>query len=307
MKAIQIHEYGGADVLRYEDAPVPAMRADDVLIRVVAASFNPIDAKIRQGFMQKDMPRPLPFVLGWDCAGIVEEVGANVRKFKTGDEVYSYPEFARGGTYAEFVAVNENQVALKPKTLSLVESAALPMTAQAALLALETAELKSGQTILIHGGAGGVGTMAIQMAKALGANVITTASGDGLDLVKSLGADETIDYKQTNFKTVVRGADVVLDVLGGETQEDSWGVLKKGGFLVATAIPPAKEKAKQFGVRAKFIFTPPSGAALKKIAALVDAGKLRPIIGAKLSLANARQAHEAKNGNGKIVINVEQP
>ncbi|MFN0122125.1 MAG: NADP-dependent oxidoreductase [Blastocatellia bacterium] len=305
MKAIRIHEYGGADVLRYEDAPVTELLPDDVLIRVAAASFNPIDAKIRQGFMQEHLPKLLPFVLGWDCAGTVERIGGEVSRFKVGDEVFTMPEFARGGTYAEFVAVNENQVARKPQTLSLVEAAALPMTAQTALTALKAADVRRGQTILIHGGAGGVGTMAIQMAKARGASVVTTASGSGIELVKDLGADEVIDYKAANFRHVVSNMDVVLDLIGGQTQEDSWGVLKKGGVLVATAFPPAPEKAVQHSVRATFIFTQPSGAALEEIAALVDDGNLRPVISAEISLANARQAHEAKGGNGKTVIRIE--
>ncbi len=302
MKAIRIHEYGDASVLRFEDAEMPDVLANDVLIKVIATSFNPIDAKIRQGYLKDQMPRPLPFVLGWDCAGIVAEVGENATKFKVGDEVYGYPEFARGGTYAEFVAVDESQIALKPKTLSFVESASLPMTAQAALTSIETAELQSNQRILIHGGAGGVGSNAIQIAKALGAYVITTASGDGIELVKSLGADEVIDYKTTSFKDVVKEMDVVLDILGGQTTEDSWGTLKKGGFLVATAMPPSQEKAVEFGVRAAFIFTQPCGEALTKIAEMVDAGKLRPIIGAEIPLEEAQKAHESKSGNGKIVI-----
>lgn len=306
MKAIQIHEYGGADALKFEDAPVPTLQPDDVLIRVAAASFNPIDAKIRQGLMKDHLPKQFPIILGWDCAGVVEEIGAGVKNFKVGDEVFTMPEFARGGTYAEYVAVGENQVALKPKTLSLTESAALPMVSQTALLALETAELKAGQTILIHGGAGGVGTMAIQIAKALGAKVITTASGDDHDLVKSLGADEAIDYRTTNFKDIVKDVDVVLDVLGGQTQTDSFGVLKKGGILIATAQPPSPEKAAAYGVRAQFIFTHPSGEALGKIAVMVDAGKVRPIVGAEFSLKNAHQAHETKGNNGKIVIRVKQ-
>lgn len=305
MKAIQIHEYGDADVLRYEDAEKPQIQPDDVLIRVAATSFNPVDAKIRAGFMKDQMPKTLPFILGWDCAGTIEEIGANVKNFKAGDEVFAMMDFARGGSYAEYVAVNANQVALKPKSLSFVESAALPMVAQTALLALETAELKAGQTILIHGGAGGVGSMAIQMAKALGAKVITTASGEDLELVKSLGADQAIDYKTTNFKTVVKDVDAVLDVLGGQTQTDSFGVLKRGGILIATAQPPSKETAEEYGVRAQIIFTQPSGEQLEKIAQLADAGKLKPIIGAEMPLADAKKAHESKGGNGKTVFNVE--
>ena len=305
MKAIRIHQYGDATTLRYEDAPMPVLQPDEVLIRVAATSFNPIDMKIRAGFMKDMISKSFPLILGWDCAGTVEQIGSAVTTLKAGEEVYTMADFDHGGTYAEYVAVNQSQIAPKPKTLSFVQAAALPMVAQTALTALRAGELKSGQTVLIHGGAGGVGTMAIQMAKALGARVITTASGQGADLVKSLGADEVIDYKMANFKDVVRDVDVVIDVIGGQTQEDSWSVLKKGGFLVATAIPPAKEKAEQYGVRATFIFTQPSRTALEEIAAMVDDGKLRPIISAEISLANARQAHEAKGGNGKTIICVE--
>ncbi len=304
MKAIRIHEYGDANVLRYEDADKPNILPNDVLIRVIATSFNPVDAKIRQGFMKDNLPKTFPFVLGWDCAGIVEEIGKSVTKFKVGDEVFTMPEFARGGTYAEFVAVDENQVALKPKTISFPESASLPMVAQTALTVMETSQLQPNQRILIHGGAGGVGSNAIQIAKALGAYVITTASGDGIELVKSLGADEVIDYKTTSFKDVVKDVDVVLDVLGGQTQEDSWQVMKKGGILIATAFPPNQEKAEQFGVRAQFIFTQPRGEALEKIAQMVDKKQIRPNVGTELSLANAQQAHESKGGNGKTIINI---
>lgn len=305
MKAIRIHEYGDAATLRYEDAPLPVLQPDEVLIRVAATSFNPIDMKIRAGFMKAMIPKSFPLILGWDCAGTVEQIGATVTTLKPGEEVYAMADFGHGGTYADYVAVNESQVAPKPKTLSFVQAAALPMVAQTALAALRAGELKSGQTVLIHGDAGGVGSMAIQMAKALGARVITTASGAGLDLVKSLGADEVIDHKSVNFKDVVREVDVVIDVLGGQTQEDSWGVLKKGGFLVATAMAPAKEKAEQHGVRATFLFTQPSRQALEEIAAMVDGGKLRPIIGSEIALADARQAHEAKGVNGKTVMRVE--
>jgi NADPH:quinone reductase-like Zn-dependent oxidoreductase len=304
MKAVRIHDYGDASVLRYEDVPMPTMQPHDVLIRVVATSFNPVDAKIRQGLLKAMMPLQLPLILGWDCAGVVEQVGVEVKKFKIGDEVFAMCKFERGGTYAEYVAVDTKQVALKPRTLSFVETAALPMVSQTALTALRVAGLKAGQAVLIHGGAGGVGTMAIQMAKSLGARVITTASGPGVDLVKSLGADEVIDYKVAKFREVVKEVDVVLDLIGGQTQEDSWGVLKKGGILVATAVPPAKDKAEQYGVRAEFIFTQPSGEALEEIAGMVDSGKVRAVISAEIVLANARQAHEAKGGNGKTVIRV---
>jgi len=306
MKAIRIHEYGDASGLRYEDAEIPNVLPNDVLIRVIAAAFNPIDAKIRQGFMKEMVPKQLPFVLGWDCAGVIEEVGANVKTFGVGDEVFTMAELARGGTYAEFVAVDAMQVALKPKALSFIEAASLPMIAQTALLAINTAELKAGQTILIHGGSGGVGSSAIQIAKALGANVITTASGGDIEYVKSLGADTAIDYKQTNFKDKVKDVDAVLDVLGGSTQEDSFAVLKRGGILISVAQFPSQEKAEHFGVRARFIFTQPNGQALSQIGKMVDDGKLRTKVGAEFPLKDARMGHDGKRFSGKIVFTVNE-
>lgn len=305
MKAIRIHEYGDADVLRYEETDKPHVQDGDVLIRVAATSFNPIDAKMRAGLLREMVPKVLPFVIGWDCAGTVESVGAGVRNFQVGDRVFAMTDFARGGTYAQYVAVEARQVALAPKSLSLVAAAALPMVAQTALLAIDSMSLQPGQVVLIHGGAGGVGSLAIQIAKARGAQVITTASGSDLEFVKSLGADQAIDYKTTHFQNAVGKVDAVLDVLGGQTQEDSFDVLKSGGVLIATSQPPALDKAQRAGVRAEFIFTAPNGQALSSIAEMVDAGHLRPVINAEVRLENARQVHESKTGRGKTVIVVE--
>lgn len=309
MKAVRLHEFGGPEVLRVEDVPRPDVGPHDVLIRVIAASFNPIDAKVRDGSMKQAIARPLPIVLGWDAAGIVEEVGADVTGFARGDAVFTYPEFRRGGTYAEFVAVDHTQVAKKPQTVSFADAAALPMTAQAAWMAIvTTAAVSHGQRVLIHGGAGGLGTIAVQLAHARGAEVIATASATDLPLVTGLGADQAIDYRTTRFQDVVRDVDVVLDTLGGQTQDDSWAVLKPGGILVATAQPPSAERAQAAGVRAQFIFTPPSGAVLAQIAALVDAGSLRPVIGLELDLARAAVAHTpAGRRAGKTVLHVARP
>ena len=309
MKAVRLHEFGGPEVLRVEDVPRPDVGPHDVLIRVIAASFNPIDAKVRDGSMKQAIARPLPIVLGWDAAGIVEEVGADVTGFARGDAVFTYPEFRRGGTYAEFVAVDHTQVAKKPQTVSFADAAALPMTAQAAWMAIvTTAAVSQGQRVLIHGGAGGLGTIAVQLAHARGAEVIATASATDLPLVTGLGADQAIDYRTTRFQDVVRDVDVVLDTLGGQTQDDSWAVLKPGGILVATAQPPSAERAQAAGVRAQFIFTPPSGAVLAQIAALVDAGSLRPVIGLELDLARAAVAHTpAGRRAGKTVLHVARP
>jgi NADPH:quinone reductase-like Zn-dependent oxidoreductase len=309
MKAIRIHEFGTPEVLRLEDVSRPAVGPGDVLIRVVAASFNPIDAKIREGSMKQALGRPLPVILGWDAAGVVEEVGASVAVFRPGDAVYTYPEFKRGGTYAEFVAVDQFQVALKPRTVSFAHAAALPMTAQAAWMAIvTTGAVAAGQRVLIHGGAGGLGSIAVQLAKARSAHVIATASAGDRALVESLGADEVIDYRAVRFQDVVREADVVLDTLGGQTQGDSWSVLKPGGVLVATAQPPSPDRARAAGVRAQFIFTLPRGDVLQQIAAPVDTGRLRPIIGMELALADARKAHEPANRSaGKVVLHVGAP
>ena len=216
MKAIRIHAYGGPEQMQLEDAPVPACGPGDLLVRVVAAGINPVDWKLRSGAMAQAIPRVFPFALGQDGAGVVAAVGGQATGFQPGDEVFFYAEFARGGSCAEYVAVNAMQVALKPRTVPFATAAALPTPGQAAWTALmETAKLESGMRVLIHGGAGALGTVAVQLAKQQGARVIATASGAGVDLVKSLGADEVIDYRQQRFEDSVRGMDVVLDTLGG--------------------------------------------------------------------------------------------
>ncbi len=311
MKAIRIHQYGGPGVLTLVDAPQPVPAPDEVLIRVVATSINPIDCKIRAGGMTRSHPLVLPATLGWDASGIVDSIGANVTRFKPGDAVFTYPAFGTSGTYAEFVAVKESQVALKPKTISFVEAAALPMTAQAAWMAvISVGQISADERVLIHGASGGLGSVAVQLAKWRGAYVIGTASRDNLELVRSLGADEVIDYRTTPFQSRVRDADMVLDTIGGQTQEDSWAVLKPGGLLVATAMPPSPERANAAGVRGTFIFTQPSGDVLTQIAEVVDSGKLRPIIGGEFALNDASKAHEQSESGrarGKLVLYVGQP
>lgn len=311
MKAIRIHEFGGPEVLRLDDVEMPETGPSDVLIRVVAASVNPIDCKIRSGPMKGALRRPPPVVIGWDAAGIVESVGAAVTRLKAGDAVYTYPEFSRGGTYAEYVTVDESQVSLKPKTISFAAAAALPMAAQAAWTAvISVGELATGQTILIHGAAGALGSIAVQLAHHRGARVIATASGDGIDLVRSLGADEVIDYKTTPFAEVAKMVDLVVDTIGGATQEASWSVLKPGGMLVATAVPPPPDRATAAGVRSSFIFTVPSSTVLDQLAAMVDAGLIRPLIGREMALDEAARAHsmvETGLAKGKIVLHVGKP
>ena len=311
MKAIRLHEFGSPDALRLEEVPLPLVGSSDVLIRVVAASVNPIDCKIRSGAMKGALRRPLPVVVGWDAAGVIEGMGPSVTRFRRGDAVYCYPEFARGGTYAEFVAVEESQVALKPRTVPFASAAALPMTGRAAWTAvIKTGGLTAGQTVLIHGAAGSLGAIAVQLAHDLGARVIATASSESRDLIQSLGADEILDYTKPDYLDGVRDVDLVVDTIGGATQEASWSVLRPGALLVATAMPPPPGRAEAAGVRAAFIFTEPSGATLEQIALLVDAGRLRPMVALEMALAEAARAHtllEARQVKGKIVLHVGAP
>ncbi len=308
MKAIRIHAYGDTSQMQCEEVPVPACGPNDVLVRVVAAGINPIDWKIRAGAMAGQLPKPFPITLGHDAAGIVVEAGSATSGFKAGDEVFFYADFMHGGTYAEYVAVEAAQVALKPRTVPFAAAAALPTPGQAAWTALvETAQVASGMRVLVHGGAGALGSIAVQLAAHRGAHVIATASGDDAELVKSLGANEVIDYRKQRFQDLVKDVDVVLDTLGGPTQEASWGVLKKGGILVSTVMPPSPERAAAAGVRGAFVFTPPRGSVLAELAALVDKGQLRLLVGQEFSLADAAQAHRAGEGGtsrGKMILRV---
>ena len=309
MKAIRIHNYGGPEVLKYEDAPRPEPQADEVLIRVHAAGVNPIDWKIRAGHLKDILPVSFPLILGWDLSGVIEEVGPDATRFKKGDEVFSMPDPTRNGAYAEYIVVRESEVALKPKSLYHVRAAAIPLAALTAWHALfDTAELQPGQRVLIHGAAGGVGHYAVQLAKWKGGYVIATASAKNHELLNELGVDEVIDYNAQRFENVARGVDVVLDPIGGETQERSWQVLKKGGILVSLVQPPSDEKAKVVGVRGAMIENHPDGAALGEIAKIIDSGKLAPVIDRILPLSEAQRAHELSQSghtHGKIALRVK--
>jgi NADPH:quinone reductase-like Zn-dependent oxidoreductase len=311
MKAVRIHKYGETDQLILEDAPMPTVEANDVLIKVIASSVNPVDWKIREGYLKEMVSYTMPVILGLDVSGIIESVGKDVTKFRVGDAVFSRPDVKRNGTYAEFVAVNEDEVAFKPKTVSHVESASLPLAAITAWTAIfTTAKLSENQKILIHGGSGGVGSLAIQLAKSRGAYVISTTSTKNLALVKSLGADEVIDYKNQRFEEIVKDANVVFDTIGGEVQELSWSVLKPNGILVSIVSQPSEETAAKHTVRCAFIFIEPNAEILTQIAELVDKGKVRPIIGAEFAIADIAKAHElSESGHsvGKIVLYVGQP
>jgi NADPH:quinone reductase-like Zn-dependent oxidoreductase len=312
MKAIRIHNYGGPEVLKYEDAPRPQPQAGEVLIRVHAAGVNPIDWKVREGHMKDFWPHTFPLILGWDLSGVVEELGpapAGAGRFKKGDEVYGLPDPTRGGAYADYIVVRESELALKPNSLHHIRAAAVPLAALTAWQSLfDTAQLQPGQRVLIHAGGGGVGHFAVQLAKWKGAYVFATASTKNQDLLRKLGVDEPIDYTQQRFENVARNIDAVLDTIGGETQERSWQVLKKGGALLSVVQPPSAEKAKELGVRAAFVASHPNGAQLAEIAKLIDSGKLAPITDRILPLSEARRAHElSQSGHtrGKIVLRVK--
>jgi len=307
MKAVRIHNYGGPEVLHYQDAPRPKPHAGEVLVRVHAAGVNPIDWKVREGHMKDFWPHKLPLIPGWDLSGVVEELGKGVSRFKIGDEVYSVPDPTRNGAYADYIVVRESELALKPTSLHHIRAAAVPLAGLTAWQAFDTAQLRPGQRVLIHAGGGGVGHLAVQLAKWKGAYVFATASTKNQDLLRELGVDKAIDYTQQRFEDVARNIDVVLDTIGGETQERSWSVLKKGGHLVSLVQQPSEEKAKELSVRATMIGGQPSGEQLAQIARIIEAGKLAPVIDRILPLSEARRAHElSQSGHtrGKIALRV---
>ncbi len=308
MKAVRIHQYGGPDVLKYEDAPRPTPAADEVLVRVYATSVNPVDWKVREGFAKERLKYTMPFIPGWDVSGVVEAVGASAKRLKVGDEVYGRPDISRNGAYAEYIVVRESELALKPKSLDHVHAATIPLAALTAWQALfDGAKLSAGQTVLIHGAAGGVGTFAVQLAKLKGARVIATASSRNHDFLRSLGADQTIDYNTTKFEDVVHDVDAVLDTITGETGDRSYQVLKKGGTYVSILMPPNQEKAAAHGVRAHHTFVQPNVEQLNELATLVDTGRLKPIIEKVFPLADARAAMDSNqtgHTRGKIAISV---
>jgi len=308
MKAARIHTYGGPEVLKYEEAPLPKPGPGEALVRVHAAGVNPVDWKIREGYFKGRVNHSLPLILGWDLSGVVEATGSGVEGLKGDDEVYSRPDIARDGAYAEYIVVRETEVALKPKSIAHVPAAAIPLAALTAWQSLfDSARLSAGQKVLIHAAAGGVGSFAVQLAKWKGAYVIGTASSRNQDFVRKLRADETLDYQTTRLEDVVHDVDVVFDTIGGDTQKRSWKVLKKGGILVSIVGPPSAEEAAAHGVRQASVFVQPSATQLTELTKLVESGKLRPVVETVLPLSEARHAHElSQTGHtrGKIVLRV---
>ena len=307
MKAARAHDYGGLEVLKYEDAPRPEPADDEILVRVYAAGVNPVDAKVRAG-MFKQPGAKMPLTPGYDISGVVEKTGAKATKFKAGDEVYAYLSLQRAGAYAEYAIAKESELAAKPKTLTHEQAAAVPLAALTAWQALfEKAKMTEGQTVLIHGGSGGVGSFAVQIAKARGAKVIATASAANQDFLKELGADQAIDYRAQKFEEVAKDVDVVLDTVAGETLRRSYDVVKKGGFIVSVLEPPAKAELEKRGIRGAVFLVQPHAQQLTEIAKMIDSGKVKPFVSQTLPLAEAAKAHaaiETGHTRGKIVLKV---
>ncbi len=309
MKAVRIHEYGGREALSYEDAPMPVISENDLLVRVHATTVNPIDWKIRSGYLTGMFNFTLPWILGMDVSGVVEAVGAQVTNFSVGDEVFGQADITRPGSYADYIAITAANVALKPRSLSHTEAAAIPQAGLTAWNALVvSAGVSAGQTVLIHGAAGGVGSYAVQIAKCRGARVIGTASGNHLDFLRELGADMVIEYPVTHFEDVVHDVDIILDTVGGETLQRSYSVLKKGGMLVSVVEPPSAETAADHGVQECFASAFVMPGVLAELARLVDDGKIKPYISMVLPLSEIQKAHalsESMHVTGKIVVQVE--
>jgi NADPH:quinone reductase-like Zn-dependent oxidoreductase len=311
MKAIVVHEYGGPDVLKVEDAPRPEAKDDQVLIRVIAAGVNPVDAYIRAG-KSKFSGTTVPFIPGYDIAGIVEKAGTKISKLKVGDPVYAYVGLDEGGGYAEYAVATEAEAAPKPTSLTFESAAAVPLAGLTAWQGLiDAAKLSAGQTVLIHGGSGGVGSFAIQIAKARGAKVITTASTPHQDFLKQLGADMAIDYTKQKFEDIAKDVDVVLDTVGKDTLARSYGVLKKGGFIVTIVAQPDQAQLDKYEIHGAAILVKPNADELVEIGRLIDAKKITPVVSQVFPLAEAAKAQEqiaTRHTRGKIVLKVaEEP
>jgi NADPH:quinone reductase-like Zn-dependent oxidoreductase len=306
MKAIVVDEYGGPEVLKYEDAPRPEPKENEALVRVIAAGVNPVDALIRSGKYAKFFGTTLPLIPGYDIAGIVEKTGAKITKLKVGDSIYAYVLW--GGGYAEYAVATEGEATAKPKSLNYIEAAAVPLAALTAWQALiDTAKLSAGQTVLIHGGSGGVGSMAIQIAKARGAKVIATASTANQELLKQLSADVTVDYTKTKFEDVAKDVDVVLDSVGKDTLARSYDVVRKGGIITTLVAQPDQSELDKHGIRGAAISVRPNASELAEITKLIEEKKVKPVVSQVLPLNEAVKAQEqaaTHHTRGKIVLRI---
>ncbi|MDM5194520.1 NADP-dependent oxidoreductase [Bacillus hominis] len=332
MKAMIIDQYGKVP-MRMTEVPTPEINEYEVLAEIHAASINPIDFKIRDGKVKVLLKYKMPLILGNDFSGVIVKVGAKVNRFKVGDEIYARPRKDKIGTFAEYIAIHEDDIALKPKNLSFEEAASIPLVGLTSYQALhDIMQLQKGQKILIHAGSGGVGTFAIQLAKIMGATVATTASEAGANLVKSLGADEIINYKTEQFEDILTNYDAVFDTIGGTTLEKSFDIIKSGGNIVSVSGMPNARFGKEFGsgffktllfslasnkltslekkhnAQYSFLFMKPSGDQLRIIANYIEAGKIKPIIDRVFSFEDAQKAmeySESGRAKGKIIVKIK--
>jgi NADPH:quinone reductase-like Zn-dependent oxidoreductase len=311
MKAIVIEQYGGKEELKEKEILKPTPQENQVVVALHATSINPIDWKLREGYLKTMLPFDFPIILGWDAAGEIDELGTNVNNFKVGDRVFARPETTNRGTYAEYTVIDSHLVAKIPDNISFEEAACVPLAGLTAWQCLfEFGDVKKGDKVLIHAGAGGVGTFAIQLAKHAGAYVATTAGSHNIEFLKSLGADEVIDYKIQDFENILKDFDFVLDSLGGENQDKSFTVLKEGGRLASIVSEPNQQKAEQKKIKSGLVWLTPNGEQLAKIAELLQQRKLKVIIGHKFPLTEEgiKEAHalsETHHAKGKIVIEIK--
>lgn len=304
MKAVRIHHFGGPEVLQQDDIARPEASGGKLLIRVAAASVNPVDYKIRKGGYPLVTDKDLPVTLGRDVAGVVETAGGS---FAAGDEVYAHLDWADGG-YAEFALCAPVGVAAKPSSLNMVEAAAVPLAATTAWQGLfDQGGLKAGERVLIHGASGGVGAFAVQFARIAGAEVVATASADQIERVRALGAAQVIDHKAQRFEDEVRDVDLVFDLIGKETQARSFQTLKRGGRLISTVQEPDAVKAEAAGVTAKRYMATPNAGQLANVARLIDSGQVQVTVAKVFELDETTDAHrclEADHPHGKIVLRI---
>ncbi|MGN4483195.1 NADP-dependent oxidoreductase [Bacillus cereus group sp. MYBK5-1] len=332
MKAMIIDRYGKVP-MRMAEVPTPEINEYEVLAEIHAASINPIDFKIRDGKVKMLLKYEMPLILGNDFAGVITKVGSKVTRFKVGDEIYARPRKNKIGTFAEYIAIHEDDIALKPKNLSFEEAASIPLVGLTSYQALhDIMQLQKGQKILIHAGSGGVGTFAIQLAKIMGAIVTTTASEAGANLVTSLGADEIINYKTEKFEDILKNYDAVFDTIGGATLEKSFNIIKRGGNIVSVSGMPNARFGKEFGsgffktllfslaskkltalekkhnAQYSFLFMKPSGDQLRTIANYIEAGKIKPVIDRAFPFEDAQKAmeySESGRAKGKIIVKIK--
>ena len=305
MHALLIRRFGGPEVLEFAQVPVPKPAAGELLLKVEAASLNPVDWKIRSGKYPEVKDDKLPYILGRDLSATV--VSSDDAELVPGTLVHGLMDVSRG-SFAQYVVAHPNELARVPGTLDRITAAAVPLAALTAWQGLfDHGHLRAGQRVLIHAGAGGVGHMAVQFAKARGATVVTTVSGDDIDFVRGLGADEIVDYQKQRFEETVRNIDLVYDLIGGDTQDRSWALLNKGGRLVCTVAEPSQEKAQKYGVSAMRYTARSDAGQLREINSLIQSGKVRPVVARSFAYGDAKAAFESLehgHGSGKLVLDM---